>query len=92
MASRYCLQTIQHKGHDFDKLSNVVGRIEEHLRSLLAQLVERKKIFGKTLSCIDYEIEGLMRLKELRNADLEKFSTTVTTGVRIDGGKHRKAV
>ena len=72
---------IEHKGHDFDKLSNVVGRIEEHLRSLLAQLAERKKIFGKTLSCIDYEIEGLMRLKELRNADLEKFSTTMVESI-----------
>lgn len=67
----------QHKGHEFDKLSNVVGKVEEQLKSLLTQLSEKKKLLTKTFEGLRTQIDGLHRLKELKNIELEKFSICV---------------
>lgn len=59
---------MQHKGHEFDKLTNIMGRLEEHLKQLLGQLSEKKNALVRTFEIIDGEVEGLRRLKEHKNS------------------------
>lgn len=60
------LETL-HKGHDYDKLANVVTRYEEQLKGQLAVLALKRKSFTSSLEKIEEQIIRLKEMKEEKN-------------------------
>lgn len=67
----------QHRGHDFDKLANVLSQLEEQHRGYVTTLTAKKKQLSAVSEEIDHEIVQLRMQKEERNAELERFSAGV---------------
>ena len=67
----------QHRGHDFDKLANVLAQLEEQHRGYVTSLASKKIQLTDICQDIDRTIGQLKMQKEERNAELERFSAGV---------------
>lgn len=76
------LETL-HKGHDYDRLANVVSKYEEQLKGHLSALALKKKSFTNNMENIEEQIMRLKSLKEDKNRELEKLTNNVIDFAKV---------